>query len=492
MYIDTRALILIKPCLYYSQTYDKNFFMNLHQHDTLEIMYVSSGSMFITTVGENFSEKNIPVFQGQFVIIKENLPHKISFPHNAVIFNMEFESFSTNKSISELFFYNPLSSNFAKTRDYCLKQKSVIVMEDTHHVLQSLTRLQEEISIDNLNPNFELSYTLLLSQFITDILNCKNISNDKKSGNLYVKKAMEYISINLHKEVSLSNICEYANCSKAYLEKSFKDEFSCTVSKKINELRIEKAKSLLKNSNILAEEVSKLVGFNNKQSFINNFKEMVGITPTKYKKQQKYEYKILRAYEKSYFDEKFEKIFNYSTGSFIVGKKWKIAIDNRFVNTVLYSDKIENFFEKDKNKILQSGKFVFFNVKSILSDNGYLLNFNEKIIENNLFSNFLGFYINYEIHKENLFNLIIFLHQLSPTTRIILDCEEFDVNFIKSIENTHVTDVIFPKNNTPIQSYIVSKLNIWIKQEIKTVEEIDNSLTLPIKNFGGIVYDFIK
>ena len=146
MYIDTIQLGEIKPCLYYSQVYDNNFYMNMHQHKTLEIMYVSNGSMCITTVNSNNTEQDITVFQGEFVIIKENLLHKLSIPRNAVILNVEFESFSTNKSIDELFFYNSIASssrNVPMSNEFTVNELKTLGFKWTKIGLKYLSRMNK-------------------------------------------------------------------------------------------------------------------------------------------------------------------------------------------------------------------------------------------------------------------------------------------------------------------------------------------------------------
>ena len=163
MLIDTKQLGQIKPCLYYSQIYDNRFFMNIHRHETLEIMYVSDGTMSLTTLDEKKEETNYTVFQGQFALIKSNLPHKLSVPESAVILNVEFESAGSAKSIDSLFFDNAIASAYPKTQAYCLEHKGLLIFEDTHSVLQSLTRLQEGLSNKTPTPplrNTSLSYPM--------------------------------------------------------------------------------------------------------------------------------------------------------------------------------------------------------------------------------------------------------------------------------------------------------------------------------------------
>ena len=56
-----------------------------------------------------------------------------------------------------------------------------------------------------------------------------------------------------------------------------------TAMKKFNEFRIEKAKILLSHTTYPIPKISKLVGYSNSQSFLNNFKNYVGQSPIQFR-----------------------------------------------------------------------------------------------------------------------------------------------------------------------------------------------------------------
>ena len=61
-----------------------------------------------------------------------------------------------------------------------------------------------------------------------------------------------------------------------------KSETGLTYTQYVTELRINKAKELLKTTKMSLNEVSEAVGFNDYFYFIKKFKREVGITPGKY------------------------------------------------------------------------------------------------------------------------------------------------------------------------------------------------------------------
>ena len=68
-----------------------------------------------------------------------------------------------------------------------------------------------------------------------------------------------------------------------YISKVFKDETGEGLLDHINRLRIQQAKKIMQNKNLVLEDVAGQVGFTNVNSFIRVFKKYEGITPGKYR-----------------------------------------------------------------------------------------------------------------------------------------------------------------------------------------------------------------
>ncbi|HBF37029.1 MAG TPA: hypothetical protein DDW50_06880 [Firmicutes bacterium] len=110
------------------------------------------------------------------------------------------------------------------------------------------------------------------------------LTHYKKLNNQYFVKAENYIQkCYADSSLSLSTIAEYLNTNATYLSKLFKDSLGTNFNDYLNSYRIEKAKSLLCNSNIKIESVATATGFNSQQNFIRVFKKSEGITPGHYR-----------------------------------------------------------------------------------------------------------------------------------------------------------------------------------------------------------------
>ncbi len=99
-----------------------------------------------------------------------------------------------------------------------------------------------------------------------------------------MQKAVDYISENLEKDLSVKNISKSINVSKSVLYKNFHTHFGCTVSEYIHTKRIEKSLELITKTDLSIEEISQKVGFSSASYFSKIFKKQIGMAPLKYKK----------------------------------------------------------------------------------------------------------------------------------------------------------------------------------------------------------------
>ena len=85
--------------------------------------------------------------------------------------------------------------------------------------------------------------------------------------------------------LSVAVISKHIGISETHLRRLVKDKVNMSPVKYITHLRIEKAKNMLKNTNCMISEIAILSGFSDQYYFSREFKAIVGISPTDYKKQ---------------------------------------------------------------------------------------------------------------------------------------------------------------------------------------------------------------
>jgi two-component system response regulator YesN len=122
----------------------------------------------------------------------------------------------------------------------------------------------------------------LLEQVAGSIVNRINKYN-KKSINQILQNAMKYICNNYAMSITLNELADHTYVSTYYLSRMFKKELGKNFVEYLSEVRIEKAKELLKDNRYKTYEVAELVGIQDPHYFSKIFKKYVNMTPTEYK-----------------------------------------------------------------------------------------------------------------------------------------------------------------------------------------------------------------
>ena len=124
-----------------------------------------------------------------------------------------------------------------------------------------------------------------LENAITEILNYtkeKSISAHTVP-NYIIENTIQYIAQNLAGNLSLDAIAQELHISASHLSRTFKKETSGSLTEYINKARINKAKELLQDTDLLTYEISEAVGYNDATYFSSIFRKYEGISPSEYK-----------------------------------------------------------------------------------------------------------------------------------------------------------------------------------------------------------------
>lgn len=104
----------------------------------------------------------------------------------------------------------------------------------------------------------------------------------KKINNI-LKPALEYIENNYNEDISLEKMAFVCNVSSSYFSKLFKKEIGVNFSAYINNYRVDKAKNLLKDTDMPVLNIALDLGFEDCGYFIKVFKKIEGVTPNIYR-----------------------------------------------------------------------------------------------------------------------------------------------------------------------------------------------------------------
>lgn len=101
---------------------------------------------------------------------------------------------------------------------------------------------------------------------------------------LQLKRSLDYIHANLDNELSLETIASELNLSHYYFCSLFKQSIGVSPWQYVIKQRVERAKQLLKNSELAISEVALACGFAHQSHLNKHFRKLTGIAPNRYRR----------------------------------------------------------------------------------------------------------------------------------------------------------------------------------------------------------------
>lgn len=175
-----------------------------------------------------------------------------------------------------------------------------IVKRLCYELINIVTKTMNEINKEYAIPFKRLPHVFSLSEFetvehLTKIIKkvCINVCS-------YINDNQEMFTSDLANEIvnyikehcsacdfSVKNIAQRFDMSVPYLSQFFKTHTNLTIQDYTTSLKIEKAKDLLVSTKMTINQIAEEVGYYNVTSFIRRFKQLIGTTPGRYRKDYK-------------------------------------------------------------------------------------------------------------------------------------------------------------------------------------------------------------
>ena len=110
----------------------------------------------------------------------------------------------------------------------------------------------------------------------------ENLVHPKESENL--ERIKRFVLDNLDKRLTTQFIASGTHISKSSLYNVIHEHFGCTVSEYVNQVKIEKSKELLIETDLAVEFISDKLAFSSPAYFGKVFKRALGVSPLKFRK----------------------------------------------------------------------------------------------------------------------------------------------------------------------------------------------------------------
>lgn len=247
-------------------------------HDFWELCFVFNGRVSVTVDGKSsVLEKN------QLILISPDKKHSYHSENGNQnkAFVVCFDSFSQAlEAICEYVF--TLENNEL----FCMK----MIMEESRSTFR--TNESEHLTVLD-SPVFGGQQALLLQLEYLLISLTRRLSSDQSSDIVFfsdenfnaelVNAILRYLRENIHKKISLNDICERFNYSRSFICKTFKNQTGESLITCFNRIKTQKAAKLLCDSSKSVTDIAVELGFREVKYFDTVFKKHYGLSPVQYR-----------------------------------------------------------------------------------------------------------------------------------------------------------------------------------------------------------------
>lgn len=127
-----------------------------------------------------------------------------------------------------------------------------------------------------------------IREYLTDFAqNMAAQAYGKREGEDTLSKIKAYIDENYTQKLTLNDLAQRFYWSKEYISKVFKEKYGCNFYEYLTALRIETAKSLLRDPTVNRSAIYEMLGFTDNSHFSKSFKKHTGMTPREFAHREK-------------------------------------------------------------------------------------------------------------------------------------------------------------------------------------------------------------
>lgn len=240
-----------------------------HQHLRIEINYVKKGNCILHLANESINFR-----EHETMIICSNVAHT-------------FEAGSKGTTLMQLEFLPEIFSCFDLHEKNNMdelapeaifsEENRLIKIVNNAQIAQTVQRIVNEMKLKNKYHQYMV--VMYYAELLIWIYRYLNENYLPICTNESLKKAIAYIRLNYHSDITISDITTYTGIGERYLRKLFVRHLNCPPLDFLNQIRINKSIDLLRNTELSIKEICFICGFKSPQYFSRVFKKQTGISP---------------------------------------------------------------------------------------------------------------------------------------------------------------------------------------------------------------------
>jgi Response regulator containing CheY-like receiver domain and AraC-type DNA-binding domain len=194
-------------------------------------------------------------------------------PNNAIAIYKDMVNDSITYSYNDLMaFFNSLALSI---NSFILKLDHTTNIDIKFEFYEFSKFLNSSETLDQINARFEALFK--------EVCDSLTVDKEDKSERL-ISQIIKYIEENYHDpNLSLNIIAENVDKSPVYLGRVYKKLTGNSIQDSINEVRLDRSRKLLSQTQLTVQEICNKVGIGNEKYFYIFFKKNTGITPSEYR-----------------------------------------------------------------------------------------------------------------------------------------------------------------------------------------------------------------
>ena len=255
-----------------------------------ELLYIKAGEVDITVDGRSY--RGIP---GDIFMFRPKQPHSIAIAGDGSLRqpHIHFDLFTLSDSRDVKVSFIPPERISADDMKYFRQDiLDSFICPFPSHIRLHNTSTFEKLLFDVINEhNSKSPYRHLMTkglfiQLFSYLLREIYVMQNKQiAGSMeIIADVKNYLDTNVCENITLDDLAEYAHLSKYYISHVFKELFGVSPLSYHLTLKINKAKELIRFSNMSIGNISAKLGFDSISSFTRAFKKKEDVPPSFYRK----------------------------------------------------------------------------------------------------------------------------------------------------------------------------------------------------------------
>jgi AraC-like DNA-binding protein len=267
---------------------DKEWKLPLHKQSALEFVYCQSGQISVWINGSDYL-----LSAGDVVLLKSGVYHAGQSHEDSVLFNFHFGL--EPGQIRCLLQNNdkPVISGGSKpwninAREW-MDKLLLLVAKESNRTRDGLSDLVQEINDTFWSVKFQIHFLTFFTEIVEGMLQEQEekelVIGDIQSNQLLVAgEVANYIELHGGEGIQIGYIADKLNFHRNYITRCFTQVYGISPQNYAMQVRIEKAKKLLQQSNLSIHEISDHLSFSTSASFSRFFRSYTGNTPTQFRR----------------------------------------------------------------------------------------------------------------------------------------------------------------------------------------------------------------